>query len=166
MTTTDPVPADPAEADAITEHWTYGGTNAATGKDRRAIWYDADRKAWYFTPVKGTHPVVGCVYTVEVARHVNADGKISMTRYGAPSFEGRQDDSDWAAALQAAAHAADLEIAAGQMERRAARDTELDQALAPILRIAGKMPYAQRSALADLVTRQIYRAERDRGATS
>jgi hypothetical protein len=165
MTTTDPAAdpvAVPTEDDAVTEHWTYGGTNAATGKDRRDLWYDGDRHRWYFTPVKGAHPAVGCVYTVQAARWTAADGKERIQRYTVPAYEGRQDDRDWAAALQAAAHAVDLEIAADQMERRAKRDPEIERALAPILRVAANMNYATRSALVDLVTREIYRADRKR----
>jgi hypothetical protein len=152
--------SEPTQTGAVAEEWTYGGTNSETGKDRRAIWYDKDRNRWYFSPDKGTHPVVGCVYTVKVARTRKEDGKESLTRWGIPIYVGRQEDGDWAAALQVSAHAADLEAAAGQMERRAAKDTELDQAIKAIERIAANVPYAHRAALIELVTNRIYRARK------
>jgi hypothetical protein len=163
MTDTDTTAEDLAAADAaprVTEQWTYGGTNAATGKDRRDIWYDETRRRWYFAPVRGAHPVVGCVYAVEVARSTGAEGKALITKYGTPHYTGQAEDRDWAASLEAAAHAAELERTAAAMERRAARDPELDRVIAPLERVAAGMTYAQRAALVELVTRKIYRADR------
>jgi hypothetical protein len=142
-----------------TETWTYGGLTAGAGKARRAIWFDADRRRWLFAPVTGTHPVVGCDYTVEATRTEDAE-KITLHRHSVPHFEGRNADSDWAAALEAAAHLVEMEAATDAMERRAGRDAELDRAIAPLERIAAGMTYAQRSALVDLVTRKIYRVDR------
>jgi hypothetical protein len=161
MTDTNPTPApeaSPAEAEAVTELWTYGGLTSASRKDQRAIWYDADRHRWLFAPVKGTHPVVGGLYAVEATRYTDDDGKARLNRHTVPQFTGLAEDRAWRAQLEASAHAVELEIASGQMERRAARDGAIAHALEPVERLAAGMSYSQRAALVDLITRRIYRA--------
>lgn len=147
-----------ADAEGFTaERWTYGGTAPGATRAKVAVWYDADRRRLLFAPDKGAHPVPGCVYEVQVRRN-----GASMQRLGAAVFIGRHDDPAWVAQLEAGAYAADRELAADQLERRAARDSTFDDLLAPVVRVAAGMTYAQRDALIALITRRVYQAKKPR----
>jgi hypothetical protein len=139
------------------ERWTYGGQAAGRTRARVAVWYDENRAKLLYAPDKGARYVPGAVYEVQVRR----DGD-QIQRLGAAVFQGRNPDPEWAAQVEAGAYAGDRQIAADALERRAARDTELDKLLAPVEAAAAGMTYAQRDALIALVTRRVYRANPER----
>jgi hypothetical protein len=155
MTAIDPDVRAAAEADGFeTELWTYAGRAPGSKVAQADVWYDADREPHRYAPDKGVRYVVGHVYRVLVKRP-------EMTKRTGGEFAGRHGDPDWVARLEAEAYAGDRAIAAAQVERRAARaDGELTRLIAPLEAVAAGMSYAQRDALAALVTRRIYRAER------
>jgi hypothetical protein len=143
-----------------TEPLTYGGTAKGKTVARLSVWYDQDRADAAFTPDKGRHYAIGGVYDTEVCR--DAEGAI-VGRRGTPRFTGTHPDTEWVAALEADDYAAQQKIATGQLERRAARDSEIDKALQPVEDLAAGLNYAQRDALVAMVTRRIYRARAGRG---
>jgi hypothetical protein len=148
------------------EEWTYGGDTGA-GKDKRSIWYgpDPDRRRLLYVPDKGRRYAVGYLYAVEVARvpanPADPDAPVAGAtwRRGNPTYLRPQPDREWAARLQADAHARDQQVAQEQLEKRARRDPgPLDEAIEPLERLAATMTYAQRDALIAMVTRKLYRA--------
>jgi hypothetical protein len=160
MTDTDTQP--PPDGDYAPEEWTYGGLTLGSDGKKWAVWYtpDPERRPLNYAPDKGTHYVVGCQYTVLARRQPRADGKGEQTwKRGKGEFLRQHPDPEWRAQVQATAYHHDQEIEADKLEKRAKRDPgALDDAMAPLIRVAATMPYAQRDALIAIVTRKIYQA--------
>lgn len=157
-------PAGSAEREqdpGITELWTYGGITAGNkSAEKFDVWWTADRDQLYYGLTKGRSYVVGHVYTVQVHREAGEDGKMTTRRLTWPEYKGRQPDTDWGAQVAAEAYASERELARQALERRAKRDPgPLDEAIAPLEKLAASMSYAQREALIAMVTRRVYRAQ-------
>jgi len=93
--------------------------------------------------------VTGGLYAVKVTQ---AGGTTTRTR---PAYTGRRSDAVDLAALAALESAAEQEIARRRSERSDAAIDELDEAIAPLLAIARKMPTraARRALIADVLQR-------------
>jgi len=132
------------------ELWTYGGVRVS-GRGRRVYaWIDqAGEELWF--PKTGTHAAVGSQYKVTVKRD---DGVTSII--GTPQYAGRASDDDLRRQLWAQHSAATTSLELARAERSDARRNALDEAIAPLLRIARTLrTTAERDALAVYVLRKI-----------
>lgn len=131
------------------ELWTYGGVRVGRAGKRVHAWITLSGEELWYT--KFGAAAVGSQYTVTVTRH---DG--TNTVHGAPEYSGpagpetRRD-------LQAAHAIAQARLASIRAERSDARRSALDQAIAPLLDIAGTLrTSADRDALAAYVIRKLH----------
>jgi hypothetical protein len=103
----------------------------------------------------GSRTAVGSRYTAQVTRR---DGG-AITLHGTPEYAGSQADRETRAALWTAHTLAQTRIETLRAERDAARRNALDEALAPLLELAGPLRTgAQRDALAAYVLRKLHNA--------
>lgn len=97
---------------------------------------------------------VGSRYTVQVSRH---DGTITL--HGAPQYAGSAADEATRRTLWAEHTLAQTQLESIRAERDAARRNALDEALAPLLKLAAPLrTSAQRDALAAYVIRKLHNA--------
>lgn len=133
--------------DRITETWVFGGVRIGSDRRKHHCWVadpDGERKHRLFEPFKGAMPVVGCEYRVGVERHDND----RVTLYNDKEFVGPHADDDFRAELEAKHRAADTRLRVKALEASEKRRSALDDTLAPLLRIAAKLPAPERDAFA------------------
>ena len=95
---------------------------------------------------------VGSHYTVQVSRH---DG--TLTLHGTPGYAGTRAGQDTRRALWTEHTVAQTRIETLRAERNAARQSALDEAVAPLLELAAPLRTgAQRDALAAYVLRKLH----------
>jgi hypothetical protein len=144
----------------VTETWLYAGVRVSGGK-RTTAWQIPGQEGLSYFTLKSANYAVGYAYEVSVEHH---DGG-GMTMWGQPKWAGtiREDRTDdeqeqavkWAAADQIAR----TKLAAIARERKARKQSELDEALRPLMRIAHD--YRQQSdqdALIAYVIRKVHSA--------
>lgn len=143
------------EEEPTTERWVCLGRRWSTGRRRLyTVWRSqADGTDRYYTALPG---VVGGRYEVTVSR----DGD-SRTVHGTPTFTDRADlPADEIGAWEVADRAAYATHRAHTLEASAKRTSEVDTALAPLLRIAARLTaYADREALARYVAAKVHTAK-------
>jgi hypothetical protein len=145
MTSPEPGPA--------TETWTYAGVRVGKGGRRVHAWLDADGEELLFTRT-GARMAVGSHYTVSVTRH-----QTTITLHGTPAYAGMTADAATRRACWAEHTVAQTRLEMIRAERSAARRSALDEALAPLLELAGPLRTgAERDALAAYVLRKIHSA--------
>jgi hypothetical protein len=148
-------PGQTAAGGWSTEQWTYGGLHPGATSVKVAVWYDTKRERRAFKPSKGSSPVVGGVYEVEVCRTA---GEVTSKKHDV-RYVGRHDDDIFAARLQAEAEVARTGMALAAQERSDKRRSALDAVLEPLEKIAaGMVDPADVDALAMLVTRRLHTA--------
>ena len=143
---------DDSQPETTTERWIYAGRRTGKGSKQIAAWIDPDgNELWYGAKHAGSS--VGAHYQAKVIRHEGA----GITLYGEPTFIQARDPEDTRCAEWAAEDkAARTRAARATAERNAAKQDALDEALAPLLTIAGKLRTgADRDALAAYVLRAI-----------
>jgi hypothetical protein len=136
------------------ELWTWAGLRL-NGDKPSICWIDPDGHELYFSNRKLAGSAIGGTYRAEIIR--KPDGGISL--FGAPVFvraaEYGSDDTDrlrWTAADKLTRTAQ----ARKRAEANAAKRSALDDALAPVVKIAaGLRTNADRDALAAYVLREI-----------
>ncbi len=130
---TDPAPGG-AAPEPVTETWTYGGIRADKDGRRWHAWLDpAGEEHWFGRT--GGRMAVGSHYTAQVTRR---DGG-GITLHGTPEHAGTQAGQEVRAALWTAHTLAQTRIESLRAERDAARRSALDEALAPLLELAGPL---------------------------
>jgi hypothetical protein len=141
------------------ERWVYAGVRMNGDGKKRHAWIDPAAHEQWFT--KGSARwVIGAVYEVSVTR--NGDRR---TQHGDPVLaEAADHDDPRVADYEAADRIAKTHLAARQRERDAAKTSALDEAIAPLERIAARFGSgADLDALAAYVTRRICAAYFNRG---
>lgn len=142
MTASAPEPA--------TETWTYGGVRVGKGGKRLHAWLDASGEELLFSRT-GARMAVGSQYTVSVSRHDE-----TITLHGAPAYASSAAGEATRRAVWAAHTVAQTRLEMIRAERSAARRSALDEALAPLLELAGPLrTSAERDALAAYVLRKL-----------
>lgn len=158
---TDPEPTE--------EIWAYGGLRlgAKDGKPYHAWVPDRGRvddvdDLWYPAKNRGDRFIVGALYRATVRRRPReggAAGEMTTTLISTPIFEaGSVEDRKRRAVWEATDAAAKARQARARAERKAGTDSALDDALAPLVKIARTMrTNADRDAFAALVLRRLSR---------
>lgn len=143
-----------ADAGPQAERWVYAGVRIDNGGKKHYTWIDpAGEERWFS---KGAaHHVIGAVYDVNVTYRDDR-----CTRHGDPAFAGAADHDDpKVAEYEAADRIARTHLASRQRERNAAKTSALDEAIAPLERIAAQFASgADLDALTAYVTRRIHAA--------
>jgi hypothetical protein len=145
MTDTAAVP------EPIEERWTYAGVRLDEKGKPHNVWIPdgSDRELWY--PPKGIYTVAS-VYAAMVTR--TDDGRTTL--HGTPKYVRRLEDRDKIVRLEAEHWAAKADQERLKRERSAATEEALDDALAPLVRIARmQRTRAQRDAFAARVMRKL-----------
>jgi hypothetical protein len=143
MTTPEPGPA--------TETWTYGGIRADKNGKKWHAWLDGSGTEHWFGRTGG-QMAVGSHYAVQVSR---AGG--TLTLHGTPGYAGTRAEDDTRRVLWTEHTLARTRIETLRAERNAARSNALDEAIAPLLKLAGPLrTSAQRDALAAYVIRKLH----------
>jgi hypothetical protein len=146
--------ADTAEPEYTTETWRWMGERTGTKGDRHNTWQDPAGQPLYFAAKPSTAGgAVGGYYTATVLRHDDGEG-LSLRAVQFERQAGRGDAlaDQW----RAEDRAARTRASARRRERDAAKANELDEALAPLLAIAGKLrTHADQEALMMLVLRRM-----------
>lgn len=142
------------------ERWVYAGVRMNDNGKKHHAWIDPVGHERWFT--KGSARwVIGAVYEVSVT--CNGDRR---TQHGDPVFaEAADHDDPQVAEHEVADRIAKTHLATRQRERDAAKTSALDEAVAPLERIAARFGSgADLDALAAYVTRRICAAyvKRDR----
>jgi hypothetical protein len=144
-------PAPGAVPEPVTETWTYGGIRADKDGKKWHAWTDPAGEEHWFART-GSRMAVGSCYTAKVTRR---DDGISL--HGTPEYAGSQASQETRAALWTQHTLAQTRIEALRAERDAARRNALDEAIAPLLELAGPLRTgAQRDALAAYVIRKLH----------
>jgi len=148
-----------ADAERQAERWVYAGVRMDNGGRKYYVWIDPTGEERWFS--KGAaHHVIGAIYQVEVTY---SDGR--CTRHGDPAFaEAADHDDPRVAEYEAADRIARTHLASRQRERNAAKTSALDEAIAPLERVAAQFSSgADLDALTAYVTRRIHAAYFNRG---
>jgi hypothetical protein len=142
-----------AAPEPATEVWTYGGVRVGQGGKRVHAWLDASGEELLFSRA-GARMAVGSQYTVGVSRH---DGTITL--HGTPAYAGSAADEATRRAVWAEHTVAQTRLEMIRAERNDARRSALDEALAPLLELAGPLrTSAERDALAAYIIRKLHNA--------
>lgn len=150
MDTTDGATDDSASGDDTwtDEVWTYHGRRAHQGK-RLSAWLDAHgrQRLYVKLPALG----IGGKYTIAVRR----DGD-RVYVHGEPRYTGQRADETTRRHLEALDVIAAAELATAARDRNDARRKALDDAIAPLAELAGKLAFGhERDALLAHVIRRI-----------
>lgn len=138
-----------AEPDPAAELWTYGGVRVGRAGKRVHAWITPGGEELWYTRFGAA--AVGSQYTVTVTRHDAKNIVHGNPEYSGPADPGTRRD------LQAAHAIAQARLAGIRAERSDARRSALDQAIAPLLEIAGPLrTSAERDALAAYVIRKLH----------
>ena len=142
-----------AAPEPATEVWTYGGVRVGQGGKRVHAWLDASGEELLFSRT-GARMAVGSQYTVSVSRHDE-----TITLHGTPAYAGSAADEATRRAVWAEHTVAQTRLEMIRAERNDARRSALDEALAPLLELAGPLrTSAERDALAAYVIRKLHNA--------
>ena len=142
-----------AAPEPATEVWTYGGVRVGKGGKRVHAWLDTSGEELLFSRA-GARMAVGSQYTVSVSRHDEA-----ITLHGTPAYAGSAADEATRRAVWAGHTVAQTRLEMIRAERNDARRSALDEALAPLLELAGPLrTSAERDALAAYVLRKLCNA--------
>jgi hypothetical protein len=142
-----------AAPEPATEVWTYGGVRVGKDGKRVHAWLDASGEELLFSRT-GARMAVGSQYTVSVSRHDE-----TITLHGTPACAGSAADEATRRAVWAEHTVAQTRLEMIRAERNAARRSALDEALAPLLELAGPLrTSAERDALAAYVLRKLHNA--------
>ena len=118
--------------------WTYGGVRVGKDGKRVHAWLDTSGEELLFSRT-GARMAVGSQYTVSVSRH---DETITLHR--TPAHAGSAADEATRRAVWTEHTVAQTRLEMIRAERNDARRSALDEALAPLLELAG--PLRQRPA--------------------
>jgi hypothetical protein len=136
-----------------TEQWVCQGTRATSGGKKATSWLLPAGKRVIFTGQASY--VTGATYEVQCSREDGATYMHGKPRFLHAAGPGDEQVQAWAAAT---AHA-EAQLARKAMETKAKGADALDEALAPLLKIAQAMSTgAERDMLAATVLRRIQRA--------
>lgn len=138
------------------ERWVCAGVRVFEGSKRMMAWQRPEEtgRLRYFDD-KGVHWVTGGIYRVSVSD--GEEGRV--IRHGEPSYVALHGDEELRAQLRAEEHAAKAALEALARERRDAKSDALEDAMLPLLRIAGKMrTRAQRDAFTAHVINRLNQA--------
>ncbi len=142
-----------AAPEPATEVWTYGGVRVSQGGKRVHAWLDASGEELIFSRT-GARMAVGSQYTVSVSRHDE-----TITLHGTPAYAGSAADEATRRTVWAEHTVAQTRLEMIRAERSDARRSALDEALAPLLELAGPLRTgAERDALAAYVLRKLHNA--------
>lgn len=133
-----------------TESWTYLGVRVDDKGKPIHAWRDSARVTRLFTALKAS--VVGGGYSLDV-EHKDGDGVVVSP--STMKFMGvHAPDAD---VIQLEHKAAQKRLEAARLERSGSRHDALEEAIAPLLELAGRTKsHASKAALVDYVTRRIY----------
>jgi hypothetical protein len=144
----EPVSGPPPEP--ATETWTYGGVRAGDGGKRVHAWIEPGGEELWFARTGAA--AVASQYRVRVTRR--DDGVVV---HGKPQYAGSEADPGTRRALWTAHTTAQARLAGIRAERSQARRNALDEAIAPLLELAGPLRTgAERDALAAYVIRRLH----------
>lgn len=143
----------PADSEFAEETWVYGGIRLGTDNKRWGSFTDAAGEVRQYAFRKMTGFVLGGHHTVLVA---HSGGSVWVR--GIPAWQGtRIDDEDLRRQWAAEERAALIREAEAKAVKAGRRDSDLDAALAPLLKIVtGLRTTADVDALNAYVLRQIY----------
>lgn len=151
--TTEQAESASTDEEYVTETWTYAGQRVGSDRKRWGAWVDGEGKVRLYAEARAAHYVVAGRYEVQV-RH--ADGK--TWRRPDPQYTGERDDSR-AAEHATADHIARIKLAAAKVERSHLKQDALDDALAPLMKLAAAYRnQSDQDALAAYVIRQLHAA--------
>jgi hypothetical protein len=141
--------------DPTIERWVYGGLRLGSGDHKCYAWtVEGAGEDLLFRHKRTGSWVFGGSYIVTVTRD---DAKIYLHDPRSARFAGRIDDAIERARLEAADLATRTHLAAVAFERKAKTDPALDEALAPLLAIAARLPnQMQVRALIGYATEKIH----------
>ena len=152
-------PAPGSAPEPVTETWTYGGIRADKDGKKWHAWADPAGEEHWFARTGGGRMAVGSHYTVRVTRR--DDGGITL--HGTPEYAGSQAGRETRAALWTEHTLAQTRVEILRAERDAGRRNALDEAIAPLLELAGPLRTgAQRDALAAYVIRKLHNSRNTR----
>lgn len=144
-----------AEAESATERWHYAGVRVLAGRKKGHAWVTPAGKELYYGAKNNSGGIIGAGYDAEVSRAQGPKGTVTTLhgtpRFAVPAAPGDDRVADWAAQDKAAKAELELET----LKRNAKRIDPLDEALAPLLALARKVPAPQRDAFAVYVLRRI-----------
>ena len=130
-----------------------GGVRVGKGGKRLHAWPGTSGEQLCFSRA-GARMAVGSQYTVSVSRHDE-----TITLHGTPAYAGSAADEATRRAVWAAHTLVQTRLEMIRAERNAARRSALDEALAPLLELAGPLrASAERDALAAYVLRKLHHA--------
>ncbi len=142
-----------AGPEPVTELWTYGGVRVGQSGKRVHAWLDTSGEELLFSRT-GARMAVGSQYTVSVSRHDE-----TITMHGTPAYAGSAADEATRRAVWSAHTLAQTRLEMIRAERNDARRSALDEALAPLLELAGPLrTSAERDALAAYIIRKLHNA--------
>lgn len=139
------------EPESASETWTYGGIRVDKNGRKWHAWLDESGTERWFGRTGG-QMAVGSHYTVTVSRPAG-----TITVHGTPAYAGTRADDDTRRALWTEHTLAQTRLETLRAERNAARSNALDEAIAPLLKLAAPLrTSAERDALAAYVIRRLH----------
>ena len=143
------------DTERTTERWVYAGIRVTRQGKRAAAWIDEGGHELLFGERTADY-VIGAAYEARVRRQ--GEG---TSLYGKPRFAASRDPGDPQPAVwEVESRAAKIRLTCASRERQAAKQSALDEALAPLEEIAARLRTKDEiDALITVVTRRLATAQ-------